>query len=186
MERLFHRPRPVAPLVEDELLNFRPQPVDLTAQREQGRRTLWKLSPACFVLDMFQECCRCICADIRTRPLGIVSQPRRLLAVLFLDGRCQQFDLARGVVNQRCENLSHEFLIIQRDIPELIPIQDRSRIGYLHNSIVAGPGSLENQRNTLIERCPMRVLGRANGVLRRQTGNALPLPPTSRSEWRSP
>ena len=53
-----------------------------------------------------------------------MRQPLAPRGVLFADGGIQQHHLAFCVVDQRCHDLAHERIIIQRYFARLIPVDN--------------------------------------------------------------
>src|ERR1035437_911040 len=99
-------------------------------------------------------------ADVGARTLAVVRQPHGFLRVLVADGVIQQGDLFRSVVEQGDEHLAHQFVIVQRNVPQLLPVQHGSSIIYMHVSIVP-PGSRANHRaKTLDALAVLPYLGR--------------------------
>ena len=54
--------------------------------------------------------------------LAVVSKPQGALRVVVADCLIEQDHLTGGVVHQGCEDLAHQFFIIQGDLAELLEI----------------------------------------------------------------
>ena len=87
-----------------------------------------------------QHGCHGVGADVGARTFAVVRQAHGLLRVLTADGVIQQDDLLRRVVEQGGEHLTHQFVVVQRDVPQLPPVQHGSLIDYMHDLIVLRVG----------------------------------------------
>ena len=87
---------------------------------------------------MFQPAedgCGGIGAHVGASALAVVRQPFAPFRVLVPNGRIQRRELSRSVLDEGGQHLSHQFLIFQRNVPELLAIQDQSGVCGMHTSI---------------------------------------------------
>ena len=87
-------------------------------------------------------------ADVGAGALAVVRQPHGLLRILVADGGIQQDELVGGVVEQGGEHLAHQFLVVQRNVPQLLPVQDYSLIYHMHVLIVPPAGGANHPAKT--------------------------------------
>ena len=67
---------------------------------------------------------RLVRAHVGAGAFGIVRQPHAPLRILVADGQFKQRKLSRRVVDQRRQNFAHQLLVVQCDIPQLLPVEN--------------------------------------------------------------
>ena len=113
------------------------------------------------LLEASQDLCHGVGADVGARTLAVVRQAHGLLGVLTADGVIQQDDLLRRVVEQGGEHLTHQFVVVQRDVPQLTPVQHGCLIDYMHDLIVPLEGRRRPSSEALSAPSGLPYLGRA-------------------------
>ena len=126
------------------------KPVHFAIQGCQRGSALRELAEGRIVLDIFEHGGRRQCPDVGAGALGIVRQAHTSPGILFANRGLQKEYLTRCIVNQRGKDLAHKILVVQRDIPELLPVQNGGGIGQLHASIVTEASGPRNRRKTLV------------------------------------
>ena len=114
--------------------------VDFQRQSGERRGALREFAAGRAALNLLQHRRGRVGPHVCAGALRIVRQAHAPVRILLADGRLKQLHLPRSIVNQRRENLAHEIAIVQRDIPELLAVQDGSDISNPHVSIVAAAG----------------------------------------------
>src|ERR1022692_3806345 len=72
-----------------------------------------------------------------------------------------QDELIGGVVEQGGDHLAHQFVVVQRNVAQLLPVQDCTLINHMHVSIVRRGGGANHRAKTSDGQGSLPYLGRA-------------------------